>query len=290
MRFCIAGRALRLSCHSLAKHLPIGFYGSEDYLRKAFSRIRISYCMLCLSTSPLEQFQVHGSGGLGGLFTIYGSNLVVAGASLAIIASWGITANLQASGLRTDALRVWVGITYALYSGTVALALKATIMPLLALGLSIIAANLAGLIPCVITMTSHVLVTLMLSASAKAFVVVRTILLQRARSLRTFIPMDVPMALVPLLISLETVSYFVRAITLAVRLFANMTSGHILLAIVANATAFVCWAGSATSALCCLPIGIMALLLFMESAVAALQAVVFTLLLSQYVWETEHLH
>ena len=47
-----------------------------------------------------------------------------------------------------------------------------------------------------------------------------------------FVPSNAPLALVPMLIAIEILSYTARAISLGVRLAANITSGHILLAII----------------------------------------------------------
>jgi len=46
-----------------------------------------------------------------------------------------------------------------------------------------------------------------------------------------FIPKGVPTLIVPFLFLIEVISYFSRVFSLAIRLFANMLSGHILLKI-----------------------------------------------------------
>jgi F-type H+-transporting ATPase subunit a len=48
---------------------------------------------------------------------------------------------------------------------------------------------------------------------------------------RLFLPPGVPVFIAPALILIEIVSYLSRVISLAVRLFANMLSGHALLKI-----------------------------------------------------------
>ena len=48
---------------------------------------------------------------------------------------------------------------------------------------------------------------------------------------RNFIPQGTPLALVPLLVSIEFTSYTARGFSLGVRMFANLFSGHCLLAI-----------------------------------------------------------
>jgi F-type H+-transporting ATPase subunit a len=52
--------------------------------------------------------------------------------------------------------------------------------------------------------------------------------------LTLFLPPGAPLALAPLLVIIEIVSYSFRVISLALRLFANMMSGHCLLKILAG--------------------------------------------------------
>jgi F0F1-type ATP synthase membrane subunit a len=49
-----------------------------------------------------------------------------------------------------------------------------------------------------------------------------------------FLPSGAPIALAPLLVVIELISYIFRPISLGVRLFANLTAGHSLLAIIAG--------------------------------------------------------
>lgn len=47
-------------------------------------------------------------------------------------------------------------------------------------------------------------------------------------------PAGAPLALAPLLVLIETASYFSRAISLGIRLAANLSAGHLLFAILAS--------------------------------------------------------
>nr|WGW14728.1 ATP synthase F0 subunit 6 [Rufusia pilicola] len=241
-----------------------------------------------MALSPLEQF--NASSCTGHFVPVLGSNLHLTAGAIAIWLAWALHSNQLVVGLRTDVLATMASILHSLYRSTVAVGSRSATPPLTAVGMSAVAANLAGIIPCVTTVTSHLALTFLMSAALKTFIVFRTIVLQRERFLRTFLPADVPLALCPLLISLESVSYFVRVVTLSVRLFANMTSGHLLLGIVASATAAMLFAGPAGTAVAVMPTGLLALLLLLESAVAAIQAFVLSLLCSQYLWESEHCH
>lgn len=47
-----------------------------------------------------------------------------------------------------------------------------------------------------------------------------------------FLPVGVPMALTPVITAIEILSYFIRLLSITLRLFANMVSGHILVKII----------------------------------------------------------
>jgi len=49
-----------------------------------------------------------------------------------------------------------------------------------------------------------------------------------------FLPSGAPIALAPLLVFIELLSYFARVFSLAIRLFANLMSGHTLLKILSE--------------------------------------------------------
>ncbi len=107
------------------------------------------------------------------------------------------------------------------------------------------------------------------------------------------IPGGVPAFVLPLVIPIEIVSTFiVRPLTLAVRLFANMMAGHILLAIIfIAANAFLLDVHSFPDVSFNLkgsPIGIVALafgpaMVAFELMVGALQAYIFTILTAVYI-------
>jgi F-type H+-transporting ATPase subunit a len=99
------------------------------------------------------------------------------------------------------------------------------------------------------------------------------------------VPQGVPAAMLPLLIPLEFMSnILVRPVTLALRLFANMLAGHILLILFALGGEYLLVHG----ALAVKPVGVIAWLLFiaisfLELLVQFLQAYVFTLLNAMYI-------
>ena len=87
------------------------------------------------------------------------------------------------------------------------------------------------MVPYSLTITSHLIITLYFSL---AFFIGSNII--GVRYLKqtffvVFLPEGVPLVIVPFLILIEYISYISRIFSLAIRLFANMLSGHILLKI-----------------------------------------------------------
>lgn len=103
--------------------------------------------------------------------------------------------------------------------------------------------NISGLIPYSFAFTSQLSVTLMLSVVLNSYVILRAVSRQGIYFLCNFLPKDIPLPIVPLLIVIETVSYALKVLTLAIRLFANITAGHILLAIIAGFAVMLITAG-----------------------------------------------
>ena len=94
--------------------------------------------------------------------------------------------------------------------------------------------NLLGMIPYSFTVTSHIVITLGLATMAFLSINIIGIKTHGLHLLSLFLPPGAPLALAPLLVMIELVSYSFRVISLALRLFANMMSGHCLLKILAG--------------------------------------------------------
>ncbi|XBJ19386.1 hypothetical protein VPH35_010367 [Triticum aestivum] len=94
--------------------------------------------------------------------------------------------------------------------------------------------NPQGMIPFSFTVTSHFLITLALSFSI--FIGITIVGFQR-HGLHFFsflLPAGVPLPLAPFLVLLELISYCFRALSLGIRLFANMMAGHSLVKILSG--------------------------------------------------------
>ena len=101
--------------------------------------------------------------------------------------------------------------------------------------------------------------------------------------LQTYIP-GVPLPMHLLLIPIEFLSnILLRPFTMAVRLFANMFAGHMLVGVAAAGTIYLLESGGAGYALWVLPFAASIGLVFFELLVCSLQAYVFTLLAAIYI-------
>ena len=97
--------------------------------------------------------------------------------------------------------------------------------------LLILISNLLGMIPYSITVTSHFIFTFYYALSFFIGINLIGVLYHKEKYFVLFLPDGVPVTIVPFLILIEYISYFSRVLSLSIRLFANMMSGHILMKI-----------------------------------------------------------
>ena len=103
----------------------------------------------------------------------------------------------------------------------------------------------------------------------------------------TFVPASAPLALVPLLIVIELISYLARALSLGIRLFANLVAGHTLTHIVSSMSVKILLSGVIGAFVFIVPMILLIMLTGLELAVALIQAYVFVVLASIYINEAQ---
>ncbi len=101
-----------------------------------------------------------------------------------------------------------------------------------------------------------------------------------------------PWYLAPIMLPVEIMGMIVKPVALALRLFANMTAGHVLLAVLLG---FTSAAPAALGVLFGAPVGIVALfasvaIMFLELFVAFLQAFIFMFLTTLFIAQLAHHH
>jgi len=150
--------------------------------------------------------------------------------------------------------------------------------------------NLIGMIPYSFTTTSHLIVTFSLSVSIFLAVTIIGFQTHGIHFFSFLLPPGAPLILAPFLVVIELVSYCFRAISLGVRLFANMMAGHTLVKILSGFSWTMMSAGGLLSVASIIPFGVVFALIFLEVGVACLQAYVFTILTCIYLNDAIHLH
>jgi len=148
----------------------------------------------------------------------------------------------------------------------------------------ILFANLFGLVPYSFTVTSHIIVTAAMALFVFFGVTIIGIARHGLHFFTYFVPKGAPIALIPVMIPIEILSYFIRPLSLSVRLFANMVAGHVMLTVVGGFVfALGIWAGW-------IPLAFVTVLFGLELLIACLQAYVFTILTCIYLHDAIHLH
>jgi F-type H+-transporting ATPase subunit a len=151
--------------------------------------------------------------------------------------------------------------------------------------------NLLGLIPGTFTFTSHIIVTFGLALTVFVFVTLLGLVKHGFHFFTLFMPQGVPMALAPILIPIEVLSYLSRPVSLSIRLFANMMAGHTMLKVFGGFSVLLGGAlGGLGYTVGILPLAINIALVGFEILVALLQAYVFTILTCLYIRDALELH
>lgn len=157
--------------------------------------------------------------------------------------------------------------------------------PLIAtLFLFILFSNLIGLIPGSYTVTSQIVVTAVFALVVYGLSVVMGFVLHGAKFLGVLVPPGTPGWLLPLMVPIELISQLARPISLAVRLFANMTAGHVILGVLfglaISGGLLIGW----------LPFAFTIAMNGLEVGIAFIQAYIFTVLTCVYLGDAFHLH
>lgn len=144
----------------------------------------------------------------------------------------------------------------------------------------VLLSNIFGLIPFSFTITSHLIFTFSLSCSILLGITILGFLIHDIKFLKILVPGGAPVFLLPLLVPIEFISYVARCFSLAIRLFANMMSGHTLLNILSGFVLKIFKNGFLIFSL--VPLFVVLAVLLLELVIAFLQAYVFLVLFCIY--------
>jgi len=144
--------------------------------------------------------------------------------------------------------------------------------------------NLLGLIPRMFTPTSNINVTA--SLAVVVFICTQGAGIYRHGPLgylKKFIPKGIPLWIVPIMVPIEIISQFAKPFSLAVRLFANMTAGHLVILV------FLFMIIQFRSVIIApFPLLMAVVMMAFEIFVALIQAYIFSILASMYIAEAVH--
>lgn len=154
----------------------------------------------------------------------------------------------------------------------------------------ILGCNLLGLVPYSFTVTSHIIFTFSLGMTIFTGINILGLKQHKMHFFSLFLPPGAPLALSPLLVPIELVSYVFRVIALSVRLFANMMAGHTLLKILAMFAWKMLSIGGIFLIVQFFPLCVIIAITGLELAIAFLQAYVWTTLTCLYLSDALNLH
>ena len=160
--------------------------------------------------------------------------------------------------------------------------------------LFIFMSNMLGMFPGffgvhhIFTPTSQIVVTAALALMVFFTVIIVGFAKNGLKFFKLFAPSGVPWYLLLVVTPIEVISFFSRPLSHAVRLWANILAGHILLKVFAGFVPALFTAGGIFTALSILPLGMTVALYGLEFLVAFLQAYVFAILTCIYLNDALH--
>lgn len=154
----------------------------------------------------------------------------------------------------------------------------------------ILISNLVGNVPYSFAVTSHLVFTIGLSITILIGVTLLGFKQHKLKFFALMCPVGTPLGLVPLLVLIETVSYLARAISLGLRLGANIMAGHMLLVILAGFLYNIFTSGILFFIIGLIPFALVIGITGLELAISAIQSYVFVILTCSYIKDALDLH
>jgi len=248
--------------------------------------------------SPLDQFET---------FSLFGFNSPIVGNFYLSFSNFGLYAFLVLT--ITVGLHYFANNNFALVPSSYSMAIeslystisaivrgqigenKEIFLPFIySLFVFVLISNLASNVPYNFAITSSIILCLGLSVTIFLGVSIMAIVKHQLKFFSFFVPAGTPFALVPLLVLIELVSYFARSVSLGLRLFANLTAGHTLLAILSAFLFKLFASGIFVFFITLIPFTIFVGIIGLEVAVSFIQAYVLVLLVSSYIKDSIYLH
>lgn len=242
-----------------------------------------------LEPSPLHQFEIQPFvpihiGGTNISFTNSSLFMVLAVAAVSFFLIYGMRRHELVPGRLQSMAEMAYEFVADMVRDNVGTAGRKYFPFIFTLFMFILFGNLLGLLPYSFTFTSHIVVTGALALVVIVGVTMVGIVRHGLHFFSFFVPKGVPVALLPLMVPIEVISYLSRPVSLSIRLFANMMAGHTMLKVFAGFVVLLGFLGGWA------PLVMNVALTAFELLVAFLQAYVFTVLTCIYLNDALHLH
>ena len=146
--------------------------------------------------------------------------------------------------------------------------------------------NLLGLVPYGATATGNLAVTGVLALFSMVVIEVSGVVANGpVKYAKSLMPAGVPMFLAPIMIPIEIIGHFAKPFALMVRLFANMTAGHVvILSLLGLIFLLKTWFVVPVS------VGFSLFIFLLEILIAFIQAYIFAVLTAVFIQLTRHPH
>lgn len=154
----------------------------------------------------------------------------------------------------------------------------------------IFAANLISMIPYSFAISAQLVAIVSFSLALWISNVILGLYLHGWGFFALFVPSGTPLPLVPILVLIEALSYSSRAISLGLRLGANILSGHLLMLILGSLIVNLMSSSILGFIGGIVPIVAVIAITILEVGIAIIQAYVFSILLSGYIKDSVSLH
>jgi len=240
--------------------------------------------------SPLEQFAIKDL--TAPLFTIGGHHIAVTNSAIFMMGAVVLSSGLLLAGAGKGAMipgriQAMAELFYEFIANmirdNVGSAGKKFFPFIFSLFIFTLFGNILGMLPYGYTFTSQIAVTFFMAMVVFLGVTLIGLYKHGLHFFSLFFPHGAPLFTAPILIPIEVVSYLSRPISLSVRLFANMTVGHVLLKVLAGFVVALGFFGF-------VPLIVLVAITALELLVALLQAYIFTILCCIYLNDALHLH
>lgn len=232
--------------------------------------------------NPLSQFNIYPITA----FYVLGKKIILTNLALfALIATalfilcfyWAANGLRAKPNKRQAALETLHEFIVNMVDGTIGLTKGRKFVPLIfSFFVFILLCNLCGMLPYSFAITSHITTTFALAMVLFVIMIFVGFIYNGLSFFKIFAPKGCPIWLMPLMIVIEMFSFLSKPISLSLRLAANITSGHILLHIIAG------FAASMWLIAKLVPFAFMILIFAFELGVCILQAYIFTILACVY--------